>query len=143
MSRALRHALLLAGGLALVLASPVLADGDDHVSRAGVCTKSSSSRLDLRRQSRSGGNNGPGEPGSRGDSRIDVTFTVRSKRSGVVWRVILLHERRIVYRGKLRTRPPKASFVLRHALADWYGSETVTARATSARGEVCRASARL
>jgi hypothetical protein len=119
---------------ALAFASPVFAhDDDDDVSKAGVCTKSSSSRLDLRRDS-----SGPGS-----GNRIDVTFTVRARRSGVTWRVVLLHDRRIVFRGTRRTRPPRASFVVRQMLEDWYGSEAVTARATSPRGEVCRASARL
>ena len=131
MSRGVRRTILLFLG-ALAFASPVFAhDYDDHVSKAGVCTKSSSSRLDLRRES-----SGPGK-------RIDVTFTVRARRSGVAWRVVLLHDRRIVFRGTRRTRPPRASFVLQQTLDDWYGSETVTARATSPRGEVCRASARL
>jgi hypothetical protein len=132
MSRVVRRTILLFLG-ALAFASPVIAhDDDDHVSKAGVCTKSSSSRLDLRRDS-----SGPGS------GRIDVTFTVRARRSGVVWRVVLLHDRRIVFRGTRRTRPPRASFVLQQTLDDWYGSETVTARATSPRGEVCRASAKL
>lgn len=77
------------------------------------------------------------------EDRIDVAFTVRSRRSGVTWRVILLHERRIVYRGRRRTRAPRGTFVLRYSLPDWYGSEVVTARASSPSGEVCRASARL
>jgi hypothetical protein len=131
MSRGVRHTVLLFLG-ALAFASPVFAnDDDDHVSKVGVCTKSSSSRLDLRRES-----SGPGK-------RIVVTFTVRARRSGVAWRVVLLHERRIVFRGTRRTRPPRASFVLQQTLDDWYGSETVAARATSPRGEVCRASAKL
>lgn len=108
------------------------------------CTKSSSARLDLHREDADDGGDREGRRRSGNDGdRIDVTFAVRTKRSGVTWTVILLHERQIAYRGKLRTRPPKSSFVLRYSLADWYGSEVVSARATSPSGEVCRVSARL
>lgn len=134
MSRGVRQTIVLFLG-ALAFASPVFAhDDDDQVTKVGVCTKSSSSRLDLRRDSSGSGKEG---------NRIEVTFTVRARRSGVAWRVVLLHERRIVFRRTRRTRPPRASFVLQQTLEDWYGSEAVTARATSPRGEVCRATARL
>lgn len=140
--------LLLLSALALALASPVLAgdddddDDEDAISRAGVCTASSSARLELRTDDRSGSNRGKGGD-EEYDDTIRVTFTVVSKQSGVRWRVLLLHERRIVQRRTLQTRPPKGTFVLRSTVADWYGSEVVSARATSPGGEVCRATARL
>ena len=144
MSRLLRtHPLLPLALLGLGLTAPASAHDGDGVSRAGVCTKSSSARLDLRREDGSGGH-GSGEAQDSGSPHtIAVTFTVRSRRSGVSWRVVLLHERRIVFRGRLRTGPPRGTFVLRRSLPDWYGSEMVAARATSPTGEVCSASARL
>jgi hypothetical protein len=130
--------LLFLAFTALVLGAAARADDDDDdvTSRAGICTTSSTARLDLRKGDRSG--HGGGD-----DKRIEVTFTVDSRRNGVSWRVILLHERRIVFRGKLRTRPPKGIFVLSGAVSDYYGSDAIAARATSSSGEVCRASASL
>jgi hypothetical protein len=143
MSRALRNTRLLPFAvLGLALAAPVSAHDNDRVRRAGVCTKSSSAQLELSAEGRSGGHSGRGRQGGR-SATIAVTFTVRSQRSGVTWRVILLHERRTVYHGELRTHPPKGTFVLSRSLPDWYGSEVVTARALSPRGEICVASARI
>jgi len=142
-SGSLRNASLLPfAALGLALAVPASAHDGDTVSRTVKCTKSSSARLDLRREDGGGGHSG-GEALRESDHTIAVTFTVRSRRSGVRWRVVLLHERRIVYRGRLRTRPPKGTFVLQRSLPDWYGSEEVAARAASPRGEVCAISARL
>jgi hypothetical protein len=55
------------------------------------------------------------------------------------WRVILLHERRTAFRGVGRARGD-GSYRLRRRLPDWVGTDTVTARATAAGGEVCLAS---
>jgi len=134
--------ILPAAVLGLALAAPAFAHDGDGVSRTGTCTKSSSTRIELRREDRSGPDGGEASEGDS-DRVIDVAFTVRSRRSGVAWRVVLLHERRIVFRGKLRTRAPQARFILRRSLPDWYGSEVVAGRATSPSGEVCVASARL
>jgi hypothetical protein len=142
-SGSLRKASLLPLALlGLALAVPAFAHDGDTVSRTVKCTKSSSARLDLRREDGSGGHSG-GVALRSSDHTIAVTFTVRSRRSGVTWRVVLLHERRIVFRGRLRTRPPKGMFVLHRSLPDWYGSEVVAARATSPKGEVCPVSVRL
>lgn len=132
--------LLLLILVALVVGATARADrGDDDdalVTRSGKCTTSSTTRLDLRRRDHSG--HGGGD-----DHRIDVTFVVDSRRNGVSWRVILLHERRIVWQGTLRTRAPKGILVFSGAVSDYYGSDAIAARATSPGGEVCRVSASL
>jgi hypothetical protein len=104
--RARQTCLLSLALVALGLASPVLAHDRDEVSRAGVCTKSSSARLDLREEEHRDGKDEEGKDGNYSGS-ISVTFRVQSHRSGVIWSVILLHERRIVFRGSLRTLRPR------------------------------------
>jgi len=53
---------------------------------------------------------------------------------------VVLRERRIEYRGVLRTAPRGRSVELRRSLPDWPGSEQVVVRAVAG-GETCRASA--
>jgi len=72
------------------------------------------------------------------DGRIRVDFELRPQ-SGSPWAVVVLHERRIVSRGTYRPRSD-GSLELRRAVDDWYGSDTVAVRATSA-GRACRVSA--
>jgi len=72
------------------------------------------------------------------DGWIRADFELRSS-SGSRWAVVVLHERRIVYRGTYRTRS-SGSLELRRTVADWYGSDTIEVRATGA-GRTCRAAA--
>jgi hypothetical protein len=133
-----RRAMLpLLATVALALAPSLRAD-DDAVSRTVKCTRSSTAQLVLREE----GGDHSGKGRGSGDT-ISVTLRVTSRRSGRTWSVVLLHERRIVYRGTRRTRPPRATFVLSYSLPSWYGSEEVAARARGPLGEVCRVSARL
>ena len=101
--------------------------GDDRaeVRQAGTCTSRSKSKLRLRAE----------------EGWIRIDFEVDSRRAGSAWRVILLHERRIVLRTTRRTVGPEASFEVRRIVEDWFGADAVIARATGPRGEVCRASA--
>ena len=50
-----------------------------------------------------------------------------------MWHVVLVHERRVAWRGTA-----KGSFELERAFADYPGSDAVTARATGPRGTVCQ-----
>ena len=56
--------------------------------------------------------------------------------------VVLLHERRIAFRGNLRTRS-NGSIELKRSVPDWFGVDDLVARASGPRGESCRVSARL
>jgi hypothetical protein len=96
---------------------------DDDVRREGTCTGRSETSLRLRAD----------------DGRIEVELEIEASRPGSRWSVILLHERRIVFRGALRARDD--SVRLRKTVPDWFGSDTVVARATGPRREACRVSA--
>lgn len=133
--------LLAVTALALLGAPTAFADGgsgssgsvgsglslEQRVETTGSCTKAASARLRLRAK----------------EGRIRVELEVDSSRSGVVWRVVVLHERNVVFQGSARTTAPSGSFELRRSVQDWWGTEQITARATSRAGEVCRASARI
>lgn len=120
----------LVAALALALALPagaVADDGDERdVRRAGSCTDASSVTLRLRAR----------------DDVIRVEVELDS-RPGSRWTVILLHERRIVFRGLLRAGRSGGEVRLRRTVPDWFGRDTVVARATGPRGASCRVSAAL
>ncbi|HSF60901.1 MAG TPA: hypothetical protein VLA69_04345 [Gaiellaceae bacterium] len=124
------HRVLL--GLAVLssaLALPLSAgadDGPDDVRRTGTCSRSSEFRLRLRSD----------------DDVIRVEFEIESNRRGARWAVILLHERRIVFRGNLRT-DDGGSVELRRSVPNWFGADSFVVRATGPRSETCRVSAQL
>ncbi|MEY2442597.1 MAG: hypothetical protein QOJ46_2023 [bacterium] len=124
----LRSSLLLVL-LALVAAGPALADhggggGDARVS--GRCSKGTSSQLRL----------------SSHGNEIRVEFEVKRRRAGESWRVVFIHERRVAWRGTVRTTS-NGSFRVRRSYDDYEGADNVTARASGPRGLTCQASATL
>ncbi len=131
MTRAHLTAFLIGVGLVSILATrPVAAaakDGRGEVRAAAVCSAGATAQLRLR----------------SGDRGIDLRFEVDHTRAGVVWRVALVHERRIVWRGAARTRRPGASFEVRRTLGDLPGRDSVSATAWGPQGLVCRATATL
>ena len=108
------------------LALPVAAAADDDVRRTGSCTRSSEIELELRAD----------------DGAIRVELEIETGRRRARWRVILLHERRTVFRGFVRTRS-NGSLELRRSVPDWFGTDTVVVRASGPRAETCRVSAAL
>lgn len=117
-------------GLAVLLvASPTAAiakGGRDEVRVAGVCGSGALAELRLKRR----------------DDGIELRFGVDRRGAGAVWRIVLVHERRIAWRGVRRTGQ-NGSFEVRWMLEDLSGADAVTARAWGPRGLVCRASATL
>lgn len=115
----------------LMAAQPVAArigkDGRREVRVEGVCGSGSVAELRLKTV-------GHG---------IEVKFEVRHRRADVAWRVALVHERRVVWKGAVRTTRANRSFELRRMLRDLPGDDTVTARAWGPRGLTCRATATL
>jgi hypothetical protein len=113
---------------ALALAAPAAALGSttdgDEVRVTGRCSGTSTAELRVRED----------------DGGLRVELRIDTRRAGATWRVILLHDRRTAYRGTRRTTSSR-SLRVRRTLADWYGRDTVAARATGPRGETCRASA--
>jgi hypothetical protein len=116
--------LVLAVLSALVVLAPAAAKDRDVLVR-GTCTGPSSSKLKL----------------SEEDGRIEVEFEVDQNRNGVRWSVVLRRPSAVVARAAAVTRGPSGSFELRRVVADLAGSDRITARATRASGEVCRATA--
>jgi len=100
--------------------------GSDRVElrRTGLCSMSSRARLRVRAE----------------DGRIRVELEIDTSRNGGAWTVIVLHERRIAFRGTLRTEAPSGSFELRRTVDDWFGPDAIVARATGPGGESCRLS---
>lgn len=111
---------------------PALADddADDRRSEARVsatCSKGASARLRLRAR----------------DGEIRVEYEVKRRRRGERWRVVLVQERRVVWRGVMRTSGSGGSFRVRRVLEDLDGPDRVVARASGPRGLTCEASAML
>ena len=71
---------------------------------------------------------------------IRVELDIDVERPGGTWRVILLHERRTAYQGTLRPGG-SGTIRLRRTVANWFGTDAFTVRATASRGETCRATA--
>jgi hypothetical protein len=116
---------LLAILLALTLAAPAFGrDGDVRVE--GSCGAGAESRVRLRAD----------------DGSIRVEFRVDSRRSGERWRVALVHERRVVWRGRVRTRSG-GSFRVRRSVPDYDGADAVSVRASGPGGNTCQAGATL
>ena len=124
--------LLLAVGLLLLAAARPLAavakgGRPVEVRAAGVCGTGASSTLRLR----------------GGGDRIDARFEVEHSRPGEVWRFVLVHERRVSWKGPARTSRPGGSFEIERALPNLPGADEVTVHAWGPRGVVCRAVATL
>jgi hypothetical protein len=112
--------------IALALPAEALAGrvDDDDVRVTARCSGRSTASLRLRRD----------------DGALRVELRVETVRSGAPWRVVLLHDRRLAFRRALRTGGG-GSLRVRRVLPDWFGRDTIVARATGPRGETCRASA--
>jgi hypothetical protein len=118
--------LLLVTALCAVAATPVaMASDGDEIRVTGRCSGTSKAELRVREE----------------EDALRIELRVDTSRARATWSVILLHERRTAYRGKIRTSASSRSLRLRRTLADWYGPDTVVARATGPGGEVCRAAA--
>jgi hypothetical protein len=109
---------------AAVAPAATSSEGDD-VRVTGKCSGASSATMRLRADD--------------GWIRVEVRVDTRAARA--TWRVLLLHERRIAYRGSRRTSAGSGALRLRRSVVDWFGSDAIVVRATGPRGETCRASA--
>ena len=71
------------------------------------------------------------------DGSIRVELRIDPVRPGP-WRVIFLHERRIVYRGTLRPSSGNGNVRLRRTVRDLYGPDSLVVRSSGPRAESCR-----
>jgi hypothetical protein len=104
-------------------------DGGERpeVRVAGACGHGARSRLRLRAR----------------DGAIEMEFEVDENRAGRLWRVVVVHERRVAWRGRARTGRSSGSFSVERRIADYAGSDQVMARAVGPRGITCQATATL
>jgi hypothetical protein len=116
----------------VALALPIAAradEGDGSQSEARIelsCSAHSSVRLRVRTQD---------------ENMLRIDLDLRTPRRGANWIVVMVHERRLVFRVPKRTGGSSGSISLRRTIPDWPGPDTVTVRATGPRGELCRATA--
>jgi hypothetical protein len=122
-------ALALVGiALALGAPAPALAGGDHSDVRVeGICGRGATSKLRLTAR----------------HGAIRVEFKLDTNRGGQRWRVILVQERRVVWRGRARTRSGSRSFRIRRSIPDLDGADRVTVRASGPAGNTCAATALL
>jgi hypothetical protein len=123
-----RNMLLLAAVAACAgLSLPSVASADDggEVRKAGSCTASSEMSVRLRADRR----------------KIRVELEIEGRQRGAAWNVILLRERRIVFRGVVRARNGSREARLRRTFDDWFGRDSIVIRASGPRAETCRVSA--
>jgi hypothetical protein len=77
------------------------------------------------------------------DSSMDVRFRLRQTRGRGMWRIAIVHERRVSARATRRTSRADDSFELERNLRDLPGSDTVAVHAWGPSGLGCRATATL
>jgi hypothetical protein len=93
---------------------------------AGTCGSGASSKLKLKSR----------------DGQIEAEFEVHG-RAGSAWRVTIVHEREVEYRGSRRIGGASRSFEVSYRMPDYSGADTVAVRAAGPRGLVCVAAATL
>jgi hypothetical protein len=96
-----------------------------EVRVAGSCGRGATSSLQLKAR----------------DGGIEAEFEVHG-RTGL-WRVALVQEQRVAWRGKARTGGPSHSFSVERSLGDYPGPDQVLARAIGPHGLTCSATATL
>ena len=125
MARALVLAVLVA---ILVAPATARADGgpDDEARVAGRCSGGGAFELRVR---------------ARDDGELRIELTLRSRRPAQRWLVVVVHERRLEYRGPVTAGRGSHRAKLRRSVADLFGQDTVSIRASGGPGETCRAAA--
>src|SRR3954454_20392363 len=121
---------VLASLMVDVAGVPVSAGGghDAEVRAAASCGHGASAQLRVR----------------RGDAALEVRFELEHSRTpGARWRLVLVHEGRVDWRGSARARGSHGGFGLERPLRDHAGADRVRVRATDPRGLSCSASVTL
>ncbi len=119
-------ALLLACLLLALPASSQARGGDDEVRTSGSCGGGASSELRIRAK----------------DGTIELRFEVRGARRGS-WRVVVVQERRVAWRGTVGASGGSRSFRVERELDDLPGADAIMVRASGPRGVTCNASGTL
>ena len=98
----------------------------DEVRAAGNCGGRASARIRVRDQGTS----------------LEIRFRVANRRLVGVWRITMVHEGRVAWRGNRRTSSV-GILELRRSVGDYRGADRVMVRALGPRGVTCVASATL
>jgi hypothetical protein len=101
--------------------------GDNGVRVGGSCGSGATSKLKLKND----------------DGGIEVEFEVDQNRVGKRWRVTLVRDGRVVYRGSRTTAAPSGSFSLNRRIRNLAGADRITARGVGPGGLTCTAAATL
>ena len=123
----IRLLLVLCGTSALLLA-PGLARADDgghdedEARVTARCTGGAKAELRVR---------------SHDEGQLRVEITLRNRNSARPWTVVVIHERRLAYRGRLE----RGRGTVRLTIADLPGRDAVVIRARGAAREACSAAA--
>jgi hypothetical protein len=76
--------------------------------------------------------------GGEDAGKIQIELRLDARSRGVqAWRIVLLHERTIVYRASRRSEGARYAFRLRLNVPDWPGRETITARIANRSAPTC------
>ena len=121
-------ALLATAALLAVPAGAGARDGNgDGVRASGTCGGGVRSELKVKAD----------------DGAIEAEFELHQARGGSAWRVVIVHEGRVAWRGTVRTVRTTGAFTLARRLPDLSGADRVSIRAAGSQGISCRASATL
>ncbi|WCB92229.1 hypothetical protein DSM104299_00919 [Baekduia alba] len=119
------RALLLA--IALLVAVPAAASArhghDDEVRATGTCGGGAQAKLKVKAD----------------DGALEVEVEVEHVRSGATWRLALVQEGRIAWRGSVRARGGR--FEVERRLRDLAGADRIRVTARGPSGTTCRAAA--
>lgn len=120
--------------LFVLSASPTRATNDDSDERrARIACMGGTAGLVLRADDENDDDeDDDDEPG------ISIRVQVDVPRPVWVWRIVLVHERRIVFQGTRRPSRPSFSLRLVRWVPDWRGRQTVAARIANGSGRTCR-----
>jgi hypothetical protein len=108
----------------VLLLTPVSAFASDDVRKRGTCGRGASSELRI----------------DADDGRLRTEFRVRHRRRAL-WRLTLVQEGVVVWRGKLRASRSSGDVRVRRELRDLPGADSIVARGVGPRGLTCSASA--
>ncbi len=117
----------------LLLAFPATAvargGGDERpeVRANGTCGGSADSKLKLKAR----------------DGGIEVEFEIQHHRRAGLWRIVMVQEGRVAWRGRRRARSATASFEVSRRLRNLRGADRIMVRGLGPRGVTCVASATL
>ncbi|HEU0304405.1 MAG TPA: hypothetical protein VFR32_07485 [Gaiellaceae bacterium] len=121
-----RMLVLAAVVVGAALSLPAVAFADDRdVRKAGACTASSEIEIRLRAEK----------------DVIRIELEIEAERPATSWSLVVLHERRIAFRGVIRARSGSRTARLRRTVDDYLGRDSIVVRASGPRLESCRVSA--